>query len=142
VNAGVGAELFVAERLSLLGGVQTDVNALPELDAVSEETRLARVRASYYRAGVGLSSYTDFGDLVFGVRFDYGKGEAAGVNAFTAPPSRAIIDYSEFGVLVVLAGSITWSSVRQTAEDVEDVVDGEAPPPAQAPREPMRKPVP
>lgn len=138
LNLGLGAEWFVARRVSVLSGVQTDVNALSELDEVSDPARISRARLNYYRAGLGISSYTDYGDLVFGFRFDYGTGQLAGVNPFSTLPSAARVDYKELGVMLVIAGSVNWGSITQAADHVEDVVDGEAPPPPNRPIDPMR----
>lgn len=140
VNVGAGAEMFVAHRLSLLAGFQTDFNGLQKLDPRAERARLFRTRLDYYRAGLGLCSYTDFGDLMFGLRFDYGTGQALPVNTLTDPPSLALADVRDVGIMVVLAGSINWESISQAAGDVTDIVRGTSRPPPAKPPAPLRQP--
>lgn len=140
VNAGLGVELFLTSRLSLLSGIQTDRNALRPLDADAQRSRLSRVRADYYRAGLGMCSYTDFGDLVIGAQFAYGRGRVAGMNGLFGAPTPAVTDFRELALMLVLAGSVNWGSVEQAAVHVEDAVQGEASkPPADLP-EPMLPP--
>jgi hypothetical protein len=143
LNLALGAEVFVAERLSVLAGAQTDVNGLPPLDPAAGEQRLFRTRLDYYRAGLGVCSYTDFGDLMLGLRFDYGSGRASAVNTLLNPPALGRSDVTELGVMLVLAGSINWGSIRQAAGAVGDAVSGRGgdvpdtpPQPLQAPRQP------
>lgn len=138
LNVAVGAEFFVAQRLSLLAGAQTDRNALP--GSAPQAGGLFRTRLDYYRAGVGLASYTDFGDLIVGLRFDYGTGGAAPVNAFAVPPALGHSDVSELGVMLVLAGSIDWRTLTEAAEHVGDVVRGKAPRPRGTPPSPLQSP--
>jgi hypothetical protein len=139
-NAGAGAEFFLSPRLSLLGGVQTDKNALEPLDPGAEHSRLVRTRLDYYRMGLGISSYTDFGDLIFGARFDYGQGKATAVDAFSTPQRLAKVPLEEYAVLLVIAGSVSWGGIKQTAVHVEDAVQGDAAPQPAEPPEPMVTP--
>lgn len=140
VNAGLGVELFLTSRLSLLTGIQTDRNALRPLDAARQSSRLSRVRADYYRAGLGLSSYTDFGDLVFGTQFAYGRGHIAGVDGLFGAPAPAVTGFRELALMVVLAGSVSWGSVSQAAVHMEDAVQGDAAEPLYDLPDPMRPP--
>jgi hypothetical protein len=140
VNLAAGAEIFVARRLSLLAGIQTDLNALEDLDPADDESRLFRTRLNYYRAGAGVCSYTDFGDLMLGLRFEYGTGQLSPANTLAAPPALGHADIDEFGVMVVLAGSINWQSISQAAADVGEVVRGKASPPPATPPKPLQPP--
>ena len=140
VNLAVGAEVFVAQRLSLLAGAQTDVNALSELEPDAEHSRVFRTRLDYYRAGVGVCSYTDFGDLMLGLRFDYGTGRASPVNTLAVPPALGSSSVRELGFMLVLAGSVSWRSITQAAGDVGDAVRGKGGRPPDEPPEPLRPP--
>lgn len=140
LNLALGAEVFVARRLSLLAGAQTDVNALRELDPAAADVRLFRSRLDYYRAGFGLCSYTDFGDLLFGLRFDYGQGEALPVNALAVPSALGRSRVRELGFMLVLAGSLNWRSISQAAGDVGDIVRGTGGPLPSRPLKPLQEP--
>ena len=139
LNLALGAEVFVGRRLSLLAGVQTDFNATKELDPTDSE-RLFRTRLDYYRVGAGLSSYTDFGDLMAGVRLHFGGGSAAPVNLLSVPLGLGRSDLSDVGLMLVLAGSINWQSISQAAGDFGDAVRGKAGPPPDKPIAPLRRP--
>ncbi|XXY48720.1 hypothetical protein WME91_52820 [Sorangium sp. So ce269] len=143
VNVGLGAELFLTRDLSLLGGVVSDFNALSgPRGPVAADSRLFLERMSGVHASVGMVSYTRYGDLVFGARFDYAAGQMAAVNAFTSPVRLEPIDCREFGATLVLAGRISLRTVEKVARDIGDAVEGSAEKPKEqsAPREPMRAP--
>lgn len=139
LNLALGAEIFVADRLSLLTGIQTDTNALPDL-AVDSTARIFRTNIDYYRAGIGICSYTDFGDLMFGFRFEYGTGEGAPANTLMVPPSVGVSSVREMGAMAVLSGSVNWGSIRQAADHVGEVVRGTSAPPPVNPPKPLREP--
>jgi hypothetical protein len=140
VNLALGAEVFVAQRLSLLAGAQTDVNALSELEPAAEQSRVFRTRLDYYRAAFGVCSYTDFGDLMVGLRFDYGTGRASPANTLVAPPALGSSSVRELGFMLVLAGTLNWRSITQAAGDVGDAVRGKGGRPPDEPPEPLQPP--
>jgi hypothetical protein len=140
LNLALGAEVFVGRRLSLLSGLQTDLNALKKLDPAAAQARLFRTRLDYYRASAGICSYTDFGNLIFGLRFEYGTGRALPINALVSPPAATLSSAQELGLMFVLAGSVNWQSISQAAGDVSDVVRGRAGTPPAKPPEPLQAP--
>ncbi|WP_433936297.1 hypothetical protein AB3662_16535 [Sorangium cellulosum] len=143
VNVGLGAEVFLTRDLSLASGVVTDFNALSSLRGpLSVESRLFLERMSGVHAALGLVSYTRYGDLVFGARFDYAAGQMAAVNTFASPVRLDPIDCREFGATLVLAGRISLRTVENVAREIGDAVEGSAAAPSErgAPREPMREP--
>ncbi|AUX42207.1 hypothetical protein SOCE26_036340 [Sorangium cellulosum] len=143
VNVALGAEVFLTRDLSLIGGVVSDFNPLARLRGpMSAESRLFLERMSGMHAGLGMVSYTRYGDLVFGARFDYAAGQMAAVNAFSSPLQLDPVDSREFGATLVLAGRISLRSVETTARELGDAVEGSAASPAErrTPREPMKAP--
>lgn len=138
LNLALGAEVFVAERFSVLFGAQSDLNALDELD--TSDARLFKTKLDYYRAGAGICSYTDYGDLMVGLRFDYGAGKAALANTLVTPSALGIASVREVGVMAVLAGSLSWRSIKQAANDIGDIVAGDGEPPPKAAPEPLSAP--
>ncbi|WP_437819314.1 hypothetical protein [Sorangium sp. So ce1078] len=143
VNVGLGAEVFLTRDLSMVGGVITDFNALSSpRGPMSAESKLFLERMSGVHAGLGMVSYTRFGDLVFGARFDYAAGQMAALNAFASPVRLDPIDCREFGATLVVAGRVSLRTVEDVAREIGDAVEGSAAaPPARAtPREPMRAP--
>lgn len=140
LNLALGAEVFLAERFSLLFGVQTDVNALRELSPASGEARLFRAKLDYFRTGIGICSYTEYGDLMAGLRFDSGTGKASPVNSLANPPALGRSSVQELAFMVVLAGTLNWASINQAVGELHDVVSGDAPPPTAEPPQPLREP--
>jgi len=139
-NLALGAEVFVAPRFSLLFGAQSDFSALEDLEPEVGEARLFRTKLDYYRAGAGLCSYTDYGDLIVGLRFDYGVGEAAPANTLVVPSALGRASVHEFGLMAVLAGSLSWRSIQKAVDDLGEVVKGSGGPPPTAAPPPMRPP--
>jgi hypothetical protein len=140
LNVGVGAEWFVAKTVSLLFGVGSDLNALPDRENGLVDGTLFRSRMNWVRFGSGMASYTEYGDLVLGVRGDYGRGEIQAVNAFVEPNRLELVDQREFGVMLVLAGRISLGTLQRAALGVQNVVEGEAPAPGKQPPQPTRDP--
>jgi long-subunit fatty acid transport protein len=139
VNVGIGAEYFVSKDLSVLFGLASDVSALPPR-AGSQDERLFHSRFNAWHAGVGLSTYTDYGDLVVGLRGDYLTGTVSSVNAFSQPIERENIDAREWAAMLVLAGRVSLSTVAEAAEAVGEAVTGEAKKPAATPQKPLQPP--
>jgi hypothetical protein len=140
INVGVGAEVFLSESLSILAGLASDVSALPPLDTAPDSRRLFGTRFDAWHAGLGLTAYTDQGEIVFGTRWDYSTGDMLGVNGFATPPDRDRIAAREWAGMVVIAGRVTLSSVQKAAETVSETVSGQAPPPAKDSPDPSAPP--
>jgi hypothetical protein len=139
-NVGVGVELFVARDLGLLLGLSTDLSSLPELEGGQPENALFRTRTDFFHAGAGLAAYTDYGDLVFGLRGDYGSGQMVAVNSFVEPNRLEVVDHHEVGLMLVLAGRVSLSAIGAAADDMGEVVEGDAAKPDKRPPAPMQEP--
>lgn len=140
VNAGVGAEYFLSKELSLLFGVASDVSAVREPPEGLQDQRLFHSRFDAWHAGVGLSTYTDYGDLVVGIRGDYLTGDVSSVNAFSQPIERERVPAREWAAMLVLAGRVSLSTVAEAAEAVTEAVKGEGKEPAATPQKPLQPP--
>jgi hypothetical protein len=140
VNLGIGAEWFVARSLSILFGAGSDLSALPARESGAIDATLFRSRMDWLRLGTGVASYTEYGYLVLGLRFDAGRGETQAVNAFVEPNRLELVDQREFGLMLVLAGRVSLGSIQRAAIGVQNVVEGEAPAPAEEPPQPARTP--
>lgn len=141
-NIGIGSEFFLTRDLSLLAGFLTDFSALAPLSETKPyETRIFHNRANAVHGGLGISSYTDYGDLIVGVRGSYLWGETAAVNTFVSPAHLEAVDFNGFSAVLVVAGRVSRSTVKEAAEDVGDAVQGKAPDPDGKRKEPMREPV-
>jgi hypothetical protein len=139
VNGGAGVEWFVARDLSLLAGFETDVNALSERKRASIDQRVFRSRLDVFAASLGMAYYGRRGDVLLGLRGDYGSGEIAVVNPFVQPTRLEIVDQHEWGVMLILAGRLSLRNLGSAADRVDDALTGAAPSPAPKPREPMQR---
>ncbi|HLM76326.1 MAG TPA: hypothetical protein VK459_26655 [Polyangiaceae bacterium] len=141
-NVGIGSEFFLTRDLSLMTGFSTDFSAIAPLSETEPyASRIFHDRANGVHGGIGVASYTDYGDLVMGLRGSYLYGETSAVNTFVSPALLEGVDYKGFSVVLVVAGRVSAGSVKEAAEDVGDAVKGEAPQPVGKPTEPMREPV-
>jgi hypothetical protein len=141
-NIGIGSEFFLTRDLSVLGGFLTDFSALSPLsDGDAHASRIFHERMNAMHAGIGVASYTDYGDLVLGVRASYLWGETSAVNTFVAPAHLEPVEFRGFSAILTVAGRVTSSTVKEAAEDVGDAVKGEAAQPDEKLKEPMREPV-
>lgn len=140
-NVGLGAEVFVTSSLSILAGVLTDFSGLrPLAGADPYASRLFHDRMDALRTGLGVASYTDYGDLVLGARADFAWGEMGAVNAFVSPARIEPVDYTAFEVTLVLAGRISLRAVTDAARQIGEAVDGKTKEPVTRPTQPMSKP--
>jgi hypothetical protein len=141
-NVGIGSEFFLTRDLSVLSGFSTDLSAISPLsEAEPYAARIFHDRTNGVHGGVGIASYTDYGDLVFGLRASYLWGETSAVNTFVSPALLEGVDFKGFTAVLVVAGRVSAGSVKEAAEDVGDAVKGEAPAPVGKPTEPMREPL-
>jgi hypothetical protein len=140
VNAGFGAEYFLSRNLGLLGGLASDLSALHRPPSGVNEGRLFHSRFNGGYASVGISSYTDFGDLVFGLRSGYRQGEFTVVNGFAQTAERDRITAREWELMLIIAGRISLNTVAEAAKHVTTTVTGDAPEPARTPPRPLQPP--
>lgn len=138
VNVGIGAEYFFSKNVSLLTGLATDASALEDLSG--SDSRLFHDRFDAWHAGLGISSYTEFGDLVVGLRGDYMSGEVTAINGFAVPAERDVISAHEWAVTLILAGRVNLSTVAKAAQNVTEAVSGEAPAPSPTLPTPLQPP--
>lgn len=124
VNGSIGGEYFVTPRLSLLGGVFTNLSAVPKLEAQPVPSLGNLLQARSHRVGLalGLGSYGGGGELLFGTQLGYGWGEMLAPNVYSAPPDWSVVKTNSFSALFVLAGATNLRSIKRAIEGVKDAV--------------------
>ncbi|MCA9643545.1 MAG: hypothetical protein H6718_05560 [Polyangiaceae bacterium] len=142
VNAAVGVETFIDRDFSLLFGFATDRSAVPQITASNVDQRIFHSSMDYLRASAGIASYTGYGDLVFGLRYDHGSGSLAVLSGNQDVSRWGVSEWQDDAVVLVFAGRVDLHTIRSTADKIADTVEGGAkpPPPASKPQEPLRKP--
>ena len=133
LNAAVGAEYFVTRSFSLIGGASTNFSMLPALSPSSSLGNLVQSRTNYLSTSLGIGSYGGGGDLLFGVKLDYGWGQALVVNPYQLPNEWAEVSTYSLAATLVLAGATDLRAIGRAVEKVERVVTTGSPDAVQAP---------
>lgn len=122
VNIGVGAQVFIFPKLSLLGGVGTDISAVQDGNLRGTLMRYYPYRTNRVAASFGVGSHGDGGDLLIGTEASYGWGQRVAVNSFEVPPTVESAGHSTFALLFVIAGSTSLKAIARAVKDVKEVV--------------------
>jgi hypothetical protein len=115
LDSAVGAEVFVNDSWSVLGGLATDfggVRSLPTGPAIGSAVTMHEDRAI---ATFGVGNYTrGGGELLVGAQFGVARGEILVADDFTSPSLLAPTQHTTTTVLFVVAGSTNLSSIKKT----------------------------
>jgi hypothetical protein len=124
LNGGVGGEYFVTPRLSLLGGIFTNLSAVPPLEpkAVPSLGNLLQARSHRVGLSVGLGSYGAGGELLFGTQLGYGWGQMLAPDVYSTPSDWSVVKTQSFSALFVLAGATNLRTIKRAIEGVRDAV--------------------
>jgi hypothetical protein len=152
VNVGLGAEYFLSPRLSLLGGLSTDLSAVPQGALKGTLFNYFSSRTNRVAVSFGVGSHRSDGDLIVGSELSYGWGDRLTVNSYQVPPITATSSHQTIGLLFVIAGSTSCRAISRAFEDVtravtrpgrkDDKDDSSAPPNGEGPaiEAPPKKP--
>lgn len=117
-NAGIGAEVYVQQRFSVLGGFGTDLSAVGDIsDSGAASSQIQRIFWS-----VGIGSHQSGGTLLVGAQVYYGWGQALAPNAYVRPPRLDPAGIDTYGVLFVLAGATSLKAIEEAVSEVQHVV--------------------
>lgn len=142
VNAGVGAEVYVSRRLSLLTGLSTDLSAVRGGALTGRLFNYYPAATNRVAASFGIGSHGEGGDLLIGTELSFGWGERLVVNGYQSPPTLDTTEHKTLGFLLVVAGTTTLRNLVRAVENVKKVFTepekGEKPPPTVPARKPER----
>ncbi len=128
VNVGAGAEAYFSPDLSILGGVVTDFTGLPKFGPSVASQTLFRSRLNAVHASLGLSTHGKEGDLLFGVRGTYAKGQVLALSAEAADAALVPLDQTAWSVAFIISGRIDLVHLVDAVRGVqESVLDASAP---------------
>ncbi len=134
LNVALGGEYFVSPALSVVGGVSTNLSAVPALAPTTTLGNLVPARTNSASASLGLGSYGKGGPLLLGVQLTYGWGEAVTANPYVVPNEWAVVDTQTYSAMVILAGATNLRAITRAITKVEKLittgVPGEEPPTA------------
>lgn len=122
VNLGVGGEVFIFPKLSLLGGVSTDLSAIPQGGLRPDLINYYPSRNNRYSASLGVGSHGEGGNLLIGTEFAFSGGDRLAVNSFKTPPDVDTAPHATFQLLFVIAGSTSLVALKRAYKDVKEVI--------------------
>jgi hypothetical protein len=122
VDAAVGMEWFLSPGFSLLGGANTDFSAIAPLAPSPPIGTLVEARNHHAGLSLGLGSYGDGSELLFGTQLAFGWGKSIAVDPYVSPTQLALVDQRTFGAMLVIAGSVSLSAFKRTLQDLQTVV--------------------
>ncbi|AKU98074.1 hypothetical protein AKJ09_04738 [Labilithrix luteola] len=122
VNVGVGAEVFLRPQISLLGGLSTDISAVPKGELSGTLVNYYPARTNRVAASFGVGSYRGDGALLLGLELSYGWGDRLAVNSYQAPPTIATAGQNSLGVLFVIAGGTSFRAISRAVQDVTRIL--------------------
>jgi hypothetical protein len=124
LNGAVGMEYFVRPRLSVLGGLWTDLSELAPLNPRSapELGNLVQSRQDHVGLSLGLGSYGTDGELLVGAQLGYGWGKALVANLYSLPVDWSVVSSQSYSALFVIAGATNFRSIKRAIERVKNAV--------------------
>ena len=138
-NTAFGAEYFVTRGLSVIGGASTNLSTLRDLAPTTSLGNLVQSRTNHVAVSFGIGSYGGVGDLLMGMRLDYGWGQALTANPYVVPSQWATVDTQTYSAMFILAGATNLRAIGRAVEKVTNAVTMGAPynaPPSPPPRTP------
>jgi len=118
LNPSLGVEYFANAGLSLLGGISTNFTALGELRPMPSVGNVIQARMSHVNASIGIGTYWDKGEFLFGLQFDYGWGSALAINPYVIPNAWTVVGAQTYGILFVVAGSTSFDAIVRVVDRI------------------------
>jgi len=135
LNAAVGGEYFMSPRLSVLGGLWTNLSPFTALkpEPAPSLGNLVQGRAHRLGLSLGLGSYGEGGELLFGTQLGYGWGQTIVANLYSVPNDWSVVSSSNYSALFIIAGSTNLRAIKSAIEGVGRALTS-APAPEPAPK--------
>jgi hypothetical protein len=131
-NPSIGAEYFMSPTFSVLFGTSANFSALKALAPALSVGNLVQARTSHVNASAGLGSYWNGGELLFGLQFDYGWGQALAINPYVVPNNWAVVGMQSYGLLFVISGATDLGAILRVVRRITVGEEPNTPPPGKA----------
>jgi hypothetical protein len=128
VNFAVGAEYFMSEKISFLGGLATDITAVPSGALKGSLVNYYPSQTSRLSASFGVGSHGEGGELLIGGEASVGWGKRLSVNNYELPPDLTTINHGTYQLMLVVAGSTSFRAIKRAVHDVTNVIKDPKPP--------------
>ena len=123
VNIGLGGEAVIAPYLTLLTGVGTDLSTARRGSLAEDPMTYFPSRTHRVTGSLGLGSHGTGGDLLVGGELSYAWGERLAVNSYQLPSRFDTAFTQSFGLLIVVAGSTSYSAIKRAVTDINKSID-------------------
>ena len=121
-NASVGAEIFVSQKISALGGFATDFSALSSGALQGSLFNYYPSRTHRLMTSFGIASHGEGGELLVGGELSAGWGQRLAVNSYQLPPAVQTTGHATFQLMLVIAGSTSLKAIQRAVTDVKRVI--------------------
>jgi len=114
-NLSLGTEYFLERDFALIAGLQTDFSGIHPRETSPPTDVLFRQEKDSYHAAIGVSTYGEQGRLLLGIRGQFSRGSVLMADAALQEPAFVALPQSEWALSVVLAGQVSFRTVRDAA---------------------------
>ena len=116
VNGAFGIEWFANKSISILGGASTDFSAVAPLPSTPSASSIAQSRMHRVATTLGIGSYGNGTELLFGSELSYAWGKSFAVDNYVLPTELALVTQNTVTVMLIIAGSTSLSTLRSTVD--------------------------
>lgn len=131
INPSLGAEYFLSPTFSVLGGASANFSSLARLTPAPSIGNLVQTRNNHVNASLGLGSYWNGGELLFGFQLDYGWGQALAINPYLVPNDWSVVGMQSYSLTLIISGATDLSAIMRV---VRRITNGGADKPPQTPK--------
>lgn len=122
VNIAAGGQLWLNPRVSLLGGIGTDLSAVPKGGLSRDALNYLTVLGDRYYASFGVGSHGTGGDLLVGAELSYMGGQRLALNNYVLPPTQTPTGFGALSAIFVVSGSTSLTAIKRAVKDVKQVL--------------------
>jgi len=123
VNFALGAEVFFSSKISILGGLATDLSAVSKGELNGSLFNYHPARLNRASISVGAASHGDGGEILLGTEISAGYGERLAVNSYQLPSAIMATGTSSYQMMFVIAGSTSLKAIKRAVTDVKKVLN-------------------
>lgn len=122
VNFALGAEVFFSSKISVLGGLATDLSAVSKGALNGSLFNYHPSRLNRASISVGAASHGDGGEILLGTEISAGYGDRLAVNSYQLPSAITATGTSSYQMMFVIAGSTSLKAIKRAVVDVKKVL--------------------
>lgn len=121
-DVGIGGQYFLSKTMSVLGGISTDLSAVPAGGLRADLFNYYPARSQRIALSFGAGSHGEGDELLVGTELSYAWGERIAINSYQLPPVLDQASHRTFVALFVVAGSTSFKAIKRAVQDAADVI--------------------